>query len=380
MSMIMQGKTNVYETDLFQNTLNKISQLSGGKEYQDNMKAFEVIADHLKAATFIMGDDKGITPSNTDQGYIVRRLLRRAIRYGRQIGIDSGEPWIPEVARIIIDDYRNAYPELSRNRDFIVEGVKEEQIKFEKTLEKGLSKFKEWYKTATGWEEEGDLSQETKDPPQRLPGQVAFNLYQTYGFPIEMTQEIAEEKGLEVDTEDFYKEYKKHQELSRTASAGKFKGGLADSGEETKKLHTAAHLLLAALKKVLGDHVVQKGSNITEERLRFDFSHPEKLTAEQKQEIEDLVNKAIAKDLSVSYEEMPVEEAKAKGAAATFEERYGDKVKVYKVGEGEENFSFEVCGGPHVDRTGELGYFKIKKEESSSAGVRRIKAVLESKE
>ncbi|MFW5888520.1 MAG: alanine--tRNA ligase [Patescibacteria group bacterium] len=365
-SMIMQGKTNVYETDLFQNTLDKISKLSGGKKYQDNMKAFEVIADHLKAATFIMGDDKGIKPSNTDQGYIVRRLLRRAVRYGRQIGIDSGEPWIPEMVKIITDDYKEAYPELARNRDFIVEGTKEEQVKFEKTLNKGLKEFKR-------------IIDSKKEEDKILNGVEAFDLYQTYGFPIEITEELAEERGFKVDEKDFAEQMKKHQELSRTASAGKFKGGLADSDEETKKLHTAAHLLLAALRQVLGAHVTQKGSNITSERLRFDFSHPEKLTEEQKQEVERSVNEAIEKDLPVACEEMPLEQAKNNGAVASFEERYGEQVKVYKIGEGEDNFSYEICGGPHVDRTGGLGYFRIKKEESSSAGVRRIKAVLENK-
>jgi len=367
MAMIMQGKTNVYETDLFQNVLDKISELSGGKKYQDNMKAFEVIADHLKAATFIMGDDKGITPSNTDQGYIVRRLLRRAIRYGRQIGIDSQDPWIPEMVKIIVEDYKEFYPELSKNKDFVVEGTKEEQLKFERTLNKGLKEFK---KMVSGKSEDDKI----------LTGEEAFDLYQTYGFPIEITEELATERGLEVDKNGFSEQLKKHQELSRTASAGKFKGGLADSGEETKKLHTAAHLLLAALRRVLGDHVYQKGSNITEERLRFDFSHPEKLTEEQKQEVEKLVNEAIDKDLPVTCKEMTLEEAKDNGAVATFEEKYGDKVKVYQIGPDENFFSYELCGGPHVDRTGKLGYFKIKKEQSSSAGVRRIKAVLQPSE
>ncbi len=367
MAMIMQGKTNVYETDLFQNVLDKIESLSGGKKYQDNIKPFEVIADHLKATTFIMGDNKGIKPSNTDQGYIVRRLIRRTIRYGRQIGIDSQEPWLPEVVKIIIGDYKKVYPELSQNLEFIIEGVKEEQAKFEKTLNKGLKEFKRIISS----KEEAD---------RVLTGQEAFDLYQTYGFPIEMTEELALEKGLKVDREDFSGQLKKHQELSRTASAGKFKGGLADVREETKKLHTAAHLLLAALRKVLGNHVHQKGSNITAQRLRFDFSHSEKLTDEQKQEVEELVNKAIEKDLSVICEEMSLEEAKNNGAVVTFEDKYEDKVKVYKIGEGNNVFSYELCGGPHIDRLGKLGYFKIKKEESSSAGVRRIKAVLTAKE
>jgi len=377
LAMVVQGKTNVYETDLFQNVLDKISSLSGGKKYQDNIRAFEVIADHLKAATFIMGDPKGIAPSNTDQGYIVRRLLRRAARYGRQLGIAPGDPWLLEIGKIIIKDYKEIYPEVNDNSQFVLKNIKEEQDKFAKTLEKGLKEFNKWYKIASGWSGYEDLKEKEKNAPKKLPGEIAFKLFATYGFPIELTAEIAEEKGMEVDFESFNKEFKKHQELSRTASAGKFKGGLADQGEKTTKLHTAAHLLLAALRQVLGDHVYQKGSNITGERLRFDFSHSEKLSEEEKQKVEDLVNEAIEKDLPVTCEEMSFKEAREKGAVATFEEKYGEKVKVYKIGEDDQVFSFELCGGPHVERTGNLGRFKIKKEKSSSAGVRRIKAVLE---
>ena len=364
LTMVAQGKTNVYETDLFQNVLDKLEEFSGGKKYKDNMRAFEVIADHLKAATFIMGDDRGIKPSNTDQGYIVRRLLRRAIRYGRQLDINPENPWLVDLVKIIISDYKEVYPELEKNLDFIIEGVKEEQSQFAKTLNKGLKEF-------------GKIISTKESAEKVLTGEEAFDLYQTYGFPIEMTEELAFERGLETDKKGFLEELKKHQELSRTASAGKFKGGLADQGEETTKLHTSAHLLLAALRKVLGDHITQKGSNITAERLRFDFSHGEKLTEEQKRQVEDLVNGAIQADFPVSYEEMTLEEAKERGAMGVFESKYGEKVKVYKVGEGENNFSYEICGGPHVERTGDLGHFRIKKEESSSAGVRRIKATLE---
>ncbi len=364
LTMIMQGKSNVFETDLFQNVLNKLEELSGGKKYKDNIKPFEVIADHLKAATFIMGDNMGIEPSNTDQGYIVRRLIRRSIRYGRQIGIEPQDLWVSKIAEIIVNDYKEVYSELEKNLDFIKHNADQEQVKFGKTLNTGLREFEKWYSGKRG------------ENSAVVPGDIAFKLFATHGFPVELTAEIAKEKGLDVDLDDFNQEFKKHQELSRTASAGKFKGGLADQSEETKKLHTAAHLLLAALRKVLGDHVHQKGSNITDKRLRFDFSHPEKLSAEQKQKVEDLVNQIIEKDLPVTYEEMLFEEAKERGAVAMFEEKYGEKVKVYKVGEGSDNFSYELCGGPHVDRTGKLGYFKIKKEESSSAGVRRIKGVL----
>lgn len=364
LTMVSQGKDNVFETDLFSNTLNKISQLAGGKEYRENMQAFEVIADHLKAATFIMGDDKGIVPSNTDQGYIVRRLIRRAIRFGRQLGIESEGPWTKEIAKIIVHDYGTVYPELRKNVDKVIEEFKKEEEQFSKTLEKGMKEFANYELRITN------------SGNKVIDGESAFDLYQTYGFPIEMTEELALEKGLEVDRVGFEEELKKHQELSRTASAGKFKGGLADHSEETMKLHTAAHLLLAALRKVLGDHVTQKGSNITAERLRFDFSHDTKMTDEEKQEVERLVNDAIKKDLPVTCEEMPLEEAKEKGAMGVFESKYDEKVKVYKVGEGDEVFSYEICGGPHVDNLDVLGEFKIKKEGSSSAGVRRIKAVL----
>ena len=354
MTMVSEGKNNVFETDLFVNILRKISQISGGKKYQGNAAAFEIIADHIKAATFIMADDKGIAPSNTDQGYIVRRLIRRAVRYGRQLGIKN-DLWIKEITQVVIDDYKDVYPELERNKDFVLSNLDEEETRFKKTLEKGLKEFEK----------------------REISGREAFNLYQTYGFPIEMTKELAEEKGIQVDEEEFQQELKKHQELSRTASAGKFRGGLADAGEETKKLHTAAHLLLAALRKVLNDSVTQKGSNITAERLRFDFSWPEKLTDEQKKQVEDLVNEVIKKDLPVVCEEMSLDEAKKQGAAGVFESKYGERVKVYTVGNDKEVFSQEICGGPHIERTGELGHFKITKEESSSAGVRRIKAMLE---
>jgi len=353
LTMVSEGKNNVFETDLFVNILGKISQISGGKEYQGNAAAFEIIADHIKAATFIMADDKGIAPSNTDQGYIVRRLIRRAVRYGRQLGIKN-DLWIKEITQVVIDDYKEIYPELERNKDFVLSNLDEEEAKFKKTLEKGLKEFEK----------------------REISGREAFNLYQTYGFPIEMTKELAEEKGIQVDEEEFQQELKKHRELSRTASAGKFKGGLADAGEETKKLHTAAHLLLAALRKVLNDSVTQKGSNITAERLRFDFSWSEKLTDEQKKQVEDLVNEIIKKDLPVKIEEMSLDEAKKQGAAGVFESKYGERVKVYTVGNDKEVFSKEICGGPHIERTGELGHFKITKEESSSAGVRRIKAAL----
>jgi alanyl-tRNA synthetase len=348
--MVCAGENSIFKTDLFARIIAKIEELSG-KKYQDNIRAFEVVADHIKSATFIVGDDKGVAPSNTDQGYIVRRLLRRAIRYGRGLGITK-EMWTKEVASVVINDYKDTYPELGRNQTFIEENFDKEEEKFNRTLENGLKEFNKI---------SGDID-----------GVAAFNLYQSYGFPVEITEELAREKNKKVDIDGFKVELAKHQELSRTASAGKFKGGLADSSEETTKLHTAAHLLLAALRKVLGDHVTQKGSNITAERLRFDFSHSEKMTTEQIAEVEKLVNEAIAAKTDVICEEISLEEAKNTGAMGVFDSKYGEKVKVYTAGQ----FSREICGGPHVKNTGELGKFSISKEESSSSGVRRIKAIL----
>ncbi len=372
-AVLGKNKDDDYKIDLFQPIIEKIEELSGleygdkpDREYikkgeqrwVDTRKRFRIIADHLRSATFIMGDNRGIPPSNVDQGYTIRRLIRRSIRQAKTLGISSD--FTKEIAQVCIDTHKDIYPELEGNKDFILSEMEKEEKKFRQTLEKGLKEFSKL---------------------KEISGKDAFNLYQTYGFPIEMTQELAEEKGVKVDLEEFEKELEKHQELSRTASVGKFKGGLADAGEETKKLHTAAHLLLAALRKVLGDHVFQKGSNITAERLRFDFSHPEKMTDKQKEEVEKLVNEVIKKDLPVVCQEMSLDEAKKEKATGVFESKYGEKVKVYTIEDPSidsgQVFSKEICGGPHVEKTGELGYFKITKEQSSSAGIRRIKAALE---
>lgn len=363
---VINGLGDNYQTDLFINLIAKIEELSSHKyeESGETTKAMRIIVDHLKAATFIIGDPHGITPSNTDQGYVVRRLIRRALRYGRQLGI-SETAWISQIATVVINEYRDIYPELGDNQTFIIENLNKEEEKFSRTLDKGLQEFNKL--------SSGDID-----------GVSAFNLYQSYGFPLEITEELAAEKGLKVDKDGFDAELKKHQDLSRTASAGKFKGGLADASEETTKLHTTAHLLLAALRKVLGEHVFQKGSNITAERLRLDFSHPEKMTPEQIKEVEDLVNGAIAADFPVTCEEISLEEAKKRGAMGVFDSKYGEMVKVYTVSPLDSNglpdiisaYSQEICGGPHVKNTGILGNFKIQKEEASSAGVRRIKAVL----
>lgn len=364
--MVLNGESSIFKTDLFNEIIAKIEELSG-KKYADNTQAFEIIADHLKSATFIIGDDKGVTPSNTDQGYVVRRLIRRAIVQGKKIGISEYNPtWSSYIAYLVAQNYVHSYPGIKDNLKFIDGEMLKETEKFQKSLEKGLLEFN---KLSTGG----------------INGEEAFNLYQSYGFPLEITEELAKEKGIKVDRAGFQVELKQHQDLSRTAAAGKFKGGLVDASEETTKLHTAAHLLLAALRKVLGDHVTQKGSNITPERLRLDFSHPEKVSADQISQIEGLVNDAIANDFKVICEELTLEEAKKRGAMGVFDSKYGEKVKVYTVchlGESgrisfDDAFSQEICGGPHVSAIGVLGHFKIQKEEASSAGVRRIKAILE---
>jgi len=357
---VINGYGDDYKTDLFKNIISRIERLSN-KAYgtdQEITKAMRIIADHLKAATFIMGDDRGVAPSNLGQGYVVRRLIRRAIRYGRQLGIKE-ESWTKEIAKVVAHDYQEVYPELRRNINKVIEQLTEEEAKFKKTLELGLKEFEK-------------LGVEGK-----ISGNQAFNLYQTYGFPLEIIEELAKEKSLTVDAAAFAKELEKHQKLSRTASAGMFKGGLADASEATVKYHTAAHLLLAALRKVLGDQVIQKGSNITAERLRFDFAHPGKMSDEEKQKAEELVNGAIKQDLPVTGEELTLNQARTKGAHGIFDAKYGEKVTVYTIGDETLYFSKEICGGPHVEHTGILGHFKIQKEESSSAGVRRIKAILE---
>lgn len=359
LAMAVNDDPDIFLSDLFKDLRGKIEDICG-KEYGRNnkeTKAFRVLMDHLRAAVFLIGD--GAVPSNKDQGYFTRRLLRRAIRFAYDLGIDRN--FTKDVAVTIIDGYAPHYGRLKDEQNGILAEMEKEENKFRKTLKQGLKEFE-------------------RIADNKIDGKQAFDLFQTYGYPVEMTEELAAEKGMDL-SHDFRNEYEKamkeHQELSRTASAGKFKGGLADSSKETKKLHTAAHLLLAALRRVLGDHVEQKGSNITSERLRFDFSHPEKLSSEQKAEVESLVNEAIEADMPISCEELDLEEARDKGAMGSFGSKYGQKVKVYKIGLPDNIFSYEICGGPHVDNTGELGSFKIKKEESSSAGVRRIKATLD---
>ena len=355
---ILEGYTDNYKSSVWQDVISKIEEISN-LSYDDekNTKSMRIIADHIRAIVMIAGDEAGIKPSNTDQGYILRRLIRRMIRYAKDLNIDINSDWEQELAILIINKYAKYYSELEKNREDILSTLKNEKIKFNRTLEKGLKEFGKAVENL-----EGDL----------INRDVAFRLYDTFGFPIELTEELASERNLKVDIEGFKQKFKEHQEKSREGATGKFKGGLASTGEMEVKYHTATHLLNAALKKVLGPHVHQKGSNITSERMRFDFSHPAKMTDEEKKQTEDLVNEYIKEAIPVEKLEMKKEDALAMGAEAMFIDKYGDIVSVYKIGD----VSIELCGGPHVNNTNELGHFKIKKEESSSAGVRRIKAIL----
>ena len=357
---ILQGKTSVYLTEVFQPIINKIEELSNYK-YGDNEekdKSVRIIADHSRASVFILGDQKGVTPSNVGAGYVLRRLIRRAVRHGRKLGIE--EAFLAKIAESVVENFKCAYSELEQNKEKIFNELTSEENKFRETLRKGEVEFQKL------------LPNLMKNPQKVIPGRVAFRLYDTFGFPIELTQELADENGFTVDVEGFKEAEKKHQELSRSQSAGTFKGGLAEQSEITTKYHTATHLLQQALVNVLGEHVAQKGSNITAERMRFDFTHPQPMTKEEIQQVEDIVNEQIKKDLPVTMEIMDLEDAKNSGARALFGEKYESKVKVYSIGD----FSKEVCGGPHVEHTGLIGTFKIAKEQSSSAGVRRIRAVI----
>jgi alanyl-tRNA synthetase len=353
-SAVLQGKKSVYEIEIFVPLLHQIEKLSR-QTYADKQKEFRIIADHVRAAVFILTE--GVEPSNLDQGYVLRRLIRRAYRYGKILGIEGG--FLARLAEIVINQMRSEYPELQEKSQFIVSEIVKEEDRFQNTLERGIREFSKM--TVGG----------------ALTGKDAFVLFTTYGFPFEMTDELAREKNIQINKAEFDEEFAKHQELSRKGSEAKFKGGLADTDAETRKLHTATHLMQAALRRVLGTHVEQRGSNITKERLRFDFANPDKMTPEQIKQVEDLVNGAIAKDYPVVFSDMSPEAAHKQGALGFFGHKYGDVVKVYTVGRGEEIFSKEICGGPHAERTGELGRFKITKEEAVSAGIRRIKAILE---
>ena len=357
----LNGCKTVYETDAFTNIIAKISELSG-KHYDDDeatTKAFRIVADHLRTSTFIMGDPRGVSPSNVDQGYVLRRLIRRAVRFGMELGMPEG--FTAEIGKVVINQYAEVYPELKQNENFVLEQFKLEETRFARTLRQGEREF------------EKAVSRMGEN--KVIDGVVAFNLYATYGFPIEMTRELAKEHGLTVDEAGFEKHFAEHQKSSHAGAEQRFKGGLADSSAQSARLHTATHLLHAALRRVLGDEVAQKGSNITPERLRFDFSFGRKVTKDELAQVEALVNEWIKADVPVVMTETTVEDAKKEGAIGLFESKYGERVRMYTMGE----YSKEICGGPHASHTGELVSFKILKEESSSAGVRRIKAVIGAK-
>ena len=357
----LNGCKTVYETDAFTGIIAKISELSG-KHYDDDeatTRAFRIVADHLRTSTFIMGDPHGVSPSNVDQGYVLRRLIRRAVRFGMELGMQEG--FTAEIGKVVIDQYAEVYPELKQNEAFVLEQFKLEETRFARTLRQGEREF--------------EKAVSRMGESKVIDGMVAFNLYATYGFPIEMTRELAKEHGLTVDEAGFEKHFAEHQKSSHAGAEQRFKGGLADSSAQSARLHTATHLLHAALRRVLGDEVAQKGSNITPERLRFDFSFGRKVTKDELAQVEALVNEWIKADVPVVMTETTVEDAKKEGAIGLFESKYGERVRMYTMGE----YSKEICGGPHASHTGELVSFKIQKEESSSAGVRRIKAVIGAK-
>ncbi len=355
---ILNGKSSVYETDIFEKAIESIENLTGRKygESEEITRAFRVVLDHVRTATFMLGDVKGIAPSNTDQGYILRRIIRRAVRFGRNIGLPQGS--LSKISATIIDKYAEVYPELVKNSGRVYEELEKEENKFSKTLQQGIREF--------------DKVVSALPAGGVIDGVTAFHLYDTYGFPVEITGEMAREKGMTVDAKGYEAAYAEHQAKSRAGSEQKFACGLADHKELTTNLHTATHLLHAALKKVCSPDIEQRGSNITEERLRFDFNFARKLTPEEVAEVERLINEQISLDIPVVMREMTLEQAKAESFTGLFESKYGERVKTYSIGE----FSKEICGGPHAEKTGLLGKFKIAKQENVSAGVKRIKAIL----
>ncbi|MDR2103856.1 MAG: alanine--tRNA ligase [Treponema sp.] len=358
---ILNNKKSVYDTEIFAPI---IAAVEGASSYTygsdgEKDKSVRIISDHIRSSVFILGDPKAVSPSNVGAGYVLRRLIRRAVRHGRKLGMES--PLLSPIAAVVVEEFCGPYPELRDNRPYIMEELNREEQKFLETLQKGEHEFEKL------------LPNLLKDPRRVMPGRLAFKLYDTYGFPIELTEELAAEQGMTVNRAEFEEAFKKHQELSRTGSEQVFKGGLGDQGEMAVKYHTATHLLHQALRRVLGDHVAQRGSNITAERMRFDFSHGAPMTPEEIAQVQAIVNEQIKRDLPVTMEIMNLDAAKTSGAIALFGEKYETQVKVYTIGD----FSKEVCGGPHAERTGLLGKFTIQKEQSSSAGVRRIRAVLE---
>ncbi len=363
---ILQGKTSVYLTEVFQPIIQKIEELAGYKYGSDSEKdkSVRIIADHTRSSVFILGDQRGVTPDRVGAGYVLRRLIRRAVRHGMKLGIEKD--FLAQIAETVIENFKGLYPELEANHEKVCKELTAEEAKFRQTLKKGEAEFQKL------------LPNLMKNPKKIISGKVAYNLYETYGYPLELTQELGAENGFTVDVEGFKEAERKHQEASKTVDAGAAKGGLAEQSEITTKYHTATHLLQQALVNVLGDQVAQKGSNINNERMRFDFTFERPMTAEEIKKVEDIVNEKIKEDLPVTMEVMPLDKAKAEGARALFTNKYGEDVKVYTIGRDAKSdwFSKEVCGGPHVQHTAQIGDFKIQKEQSSSAGVRRIRAVI----
>ena len=364
---ILQGKTSVYLTEVFQPIIKKIEEVAGGYVYGSDAekdKSVRIIADHSRSAVFILGDQRGVTPDRVGAGYVLRRLIRRAVRHGMKLGIEKD--FLADIAATVIDNFKGPYPELEQNREKVFKELTAEEAKFRQTLKKGEAEFQKL------------LPNLMKNPKKIISGKVAYNLYETYGYPLELTQELGAENGFTVDVEGFKEAERKHQEASKTVDAGAAKGGLAEQSEITTKYHTATHLLQQALVNTLGGQVAQKGSNINNERMRFDFTFERPMTPEEIKTVEDIVNQKIKEDLPVTMEVMPLDKAKAEGARALFTNKYGEDVKVYTIGRDPKSdwFSKEVCGGPHVQHTAQIGEFKIQKEQSSSAGVRRIRAVI----
>ena len=363
---ILQGKTSVYLTEVFQPIIKTIEELSNYTYGTDGEKdkSVRIIADHTRSAVFILGDQRGVTPDRVGAGYVLRRLIRRAVRHGMKLGIEKD--FLAQIAETVIENFKGPYPELEQNHEKVCKELTAEEAKFRQTLKKGEAEFQKL------------LPNLMKNPKKIISGKVAYNLYETYGYPLELTQELGAENGFTVDVEGFKEAERKHQEASKTVDAGAAKGGLAEQSEITTKYHTATHLLQQALVNTLGDQVAQKGSNLNNERMRFDFTFERPMTPEEIKTVEDIVNQKIKEDLPVTMEVMPLDKAKAEGARALFTNKYGEDVKVYTIGRDPKSdwFSKEVCGGPHVQHTAQIGEFKIQKEQSSSAGVRRIRAVI----
>ena len=365
---VLNGVKSSYDVGIFKEVIDFMDSKAERKNSDETVKSYRILADHLRSSIFILGDEKAIKPSNVGQGYILRRFIRRSVNHARKIGLDT--KFFNDVVDLYVDYYDYDYEILTKNKETIKTELMVEVEKFNKAIDQG---YKEFEKVLNGIERHKQFAKEGEVVENIISGKAAFRLFDTFGFPIELTKELATERGYEVDVVGFEEANKQHQELSRSASAGAFKGGLADSSYENAKLHTATHIMLAGLKKMFGEQVEQRGSNITPERLRFDFNLDHKMTPEEIAELEAFVNDVIAKDIEVTCKEMPLDEARAMGAHGIFDSKYGDKVKIYIIGDVDK----QICGGPHAKTTGDLHHFKITKEESSSSGIRRIKAILD---